>query len=128
MREYKVTRLQQQGIAVPNLDRIKSAKSFIPDKYNNWMELNKTKMVKYFTKALMELRDQGFSEEQVIRCANITYAVENLIMRYKALPTYREGDTVCIEFNTGHHDMVGKWEVGDIRVQGGVTNGVTKVK
>ena len=49
-------------------------------------------------------------------------------MWHKALPTYREGGVVYIEFKTGHPDMVVKWEVGDIGVQGGVTNGVDKVK
>ena len=33
-----------------------------------------------------------------------------------------------IEFNIGHPDMVVKWEVVDIGVQGGVTNGADKVK
>ena len=61
-------------------------------------------------------------------CANITAAVENLITWHKALPTYRKGDEVYIEFKTGHHDMVGKWKVGDIGVQEGVTNCVAKVK
>ena len=64
----------------------------------------------------------------MISCANITDAAEKLIVWHKELPTYREGDVVYIEFKTGHPDMVGKWEVGDIGVQGGVTNGVAKVK
>ena len=46
--------------------------------------------------------------------------MEKLIAWQKALQTYREGDTVYIEFNTGHPDIVSKWEVGDIGVKGGV--------
>ena len=49
-------------------------------------------------------------------------------MWHKELPTYREGDEAYIEFKTGHPDMVGKWKIGDIRVQGGVNNGVAKAK
>ena len=48
-------------------------------------------------------------------------------MWHKSLPTYREGDAVYIEFNTGPPYMVGKVEVGDIGVQVGITNGVTNV-
>ena len=44
------------------------------------------------------------------------------------MPTYIEGDAICIEFSTGCHDMLCMWEVGDIGVQGGVTNGVTNAK
>ena len=33
-----------------------------------------------------------------------------------------------MEFKTGHPDMVGEWEVSDIVVQGGITNGLAKVK
>ena len=44
------------------------------------MELNKTRRIKYFTKALLEIRAQGFSEEEVSRCANINAAAENLIL------------------------------------------------
>ena len=61
-------------------------------------------------------------------CVNITDAVEKMIVWHKVLPTYREGDEMYIEFKTGHPDMVGKWEVGDIGVQGGVTTGVAKAK
>ena len=43
------------------------------------------------------------------------------------MPTYREGDTVYIEFDNGNPDMVGKGVGGDIGVQGVVTNGVTNV-
>ena len=49
-------------------------------------------------------------------------------MWHKALPTYRYSGVVYIQFNTGHPDMVGKWEVVGIGVQLGVTNGVAKVK
>ena len=55
-------------------------------------------------------------------CANITYGLKKLIIWNKALLTYREGDAVYIEFNTGTPDMIGKREGGDIRVQGGLTN------
>ena len=75
---------------------MKPEKSLIPDKYTNSMELNKINRIKYFTKSLLELRDQGFSEEEVSSCANITAAVEMLILWHKALTTYREGDAVCI--------------------------------
>ena len=61
-------------------------------------------------------------------CANITAAADTMIVWYKELPTYREGNAVYIQLKTGHPDMVGKWEVGDIVVQGGVTNDVAKVK
>ena len=53
--------------------------------------------------------------------------MKKLIVSHKALPTYREYDTVYIEFNTGPRDMVGNGEGGDIIVQGGVTNGVANV-
>ena len=82
-------KLQQLGLAFPNPDSMKPDKSFIPDKYNNRTELNRINRIKYFTKALLELRAQGFSEEEVIICANITAAVEKLIVCHKALPTYR---------------------------------------
>ena len=80
MREYKFIKRQQQGLAFPNSDSAKPAKLFIPDKYNNQMELNKLKMINYFTKALPELRTQGFSEEEGISCVNITAATEKLIV------------------------------------------------
>ena len=48
--------------------------------------------------------------------ANITDAVEKLIVWHKALPTYREGDTVYVEFKTGNPDMLGKWLVGTVGV------------
>ena len=64
----------------------------------------------------------------MISCENITAAVEKLIVWHTVLTTYTEGDMVYIEINTGHPDMVGKCEVGDIGVQGGVTNIVAKVK
>ena len=71
---------QQRGLAVPNSYSVKPDKLFIPDKYNNQMELNKLKMINYFTKALPELRTQGFSEEEGISCVNITAAAEKLIV------------------------------------------------
>ena len=80
---------QQIGLDVPNPDSMKPANSFIPDKYINRTELNKIKRIKYFTKALLELRAQGFSEEEVSICDNITDAVEKMIVCHKALPTYR---------------------------------------
>ena len=64
----------------------------------------------------------------MIVCDNITAASEKLIVRHKAMPNYREVDAVYIEFNTGHPDIVGEWEVRDIGMQGGATNGVSKVK
>ena len=94
MRVDKFMRWQQRGLAVPNSDSVKPAKPFIPDKYNNRMELNKLKRLKYFNKSLLEIRDQSFSEEEVSSCANITAEMENLVMWNKALPTYREGDAV----------------------------------
>ena len=60
------------------------------------MNLKKLKRIKYFTKALLELRARGFSEEAVSRCANITAAVEKLIVWHKELPTYIEGDELYI--------------------------------
>ena len=96
MREYTVLKQQQQGIAVTNSDSVNPSKPFIPDKYNNRMNLEKLNRIKYFTKSLMELKAQGFSEEEVRSCANIKAEVENLILRHKALTTYREGDEVYI--------------------------------
>ena len=89
-------KLQQWGLAVPNSDSVKPAKPFIPDKYNNRMNLKNLKRVKYFTKSLLELIAWGFSKEEVRRYANITDAVEKLIVWHKALLTYREGDEVYI--------------------------------
>ena len=80
MREDTVIKLQQQGLAVPNPDSVKLSKPFIPDKYINFMKLEKLKRIKYFTKALLELRARGFSEEEVSSCANITATVEKLIV------------------------------------------------
>ena len=60
------------------------------------MELKKIKRIKYFTKALLELRAWGFIEEDVSSCANITAAVDNLIMWHKALNTYIKVDELCI--------------------------------
>ena len=58
--------------------------------------MKKLKRKKYFTRKILELGDQGFSEEEVISCANITAAVEKLILWHKALPTYIEVDVVYI--------------------------------
>ena len=128
MREDTVMKRQHQGLAVKKLDSVNPTKKFITDKYNNLMNLDKFKRINYFTKELLELRAWGLSEQDVISYYNNTSAVEKLIVWHKALPTYREGDQVYIEFKTGHPDMVGKQEIGDIGVQGGVTNGVAKVK
>ena len=87
---------KQRGLAVPNSDSVKPAKTFIPDKYRNIMKMKKLKRIKYFTKALLELRARGFSEEEVSICANITSSVEKLIVWYKSLPTYIEEDEVYI--------------------------------
>ena len=46
MREDKVMKLQQQGLAVPKPGSIKPDKSFIPDKYKNRTELKKIKRIK----------------------------------------------------------------------------------
>ena len=55
---------QKQSLAVPNSYNVKPAKPFIPDKYNNNIELKKLKRVNYFTIALLELRSWGFSENE----------------------------------------------------------------
>ena len=52
-REDKVTKQQQQGLAVPNPYSVKPAKSLIPYKYNNPVELKKIKRGKYFTKEIL---------------------------------------------------------------------------
>ena len=43
MREYEVTKVQQQVLAIPNPDSENIDKPFIPGKYNSWIELNKLK-------------------------------------------------------------------------------------
>ena len=48
-------------------------------------------------------------------------------MRHKSLLTYIDGDMVCIEFNTGPPDMVGKVDCSDILLQVGVNNVVSNV-
>ena len=63
---------------------------------NNQMELEKFKSAEYFPKSLLEIRAEGFSKEDAIRCSNTTDAVENRIMWQKAMPTYREGDMLYI--------------------------------
>ena len=118
---------KQQGLSVPNSYSAKTAKPIIPDKYNNCMNLNKVKRIKQITKELLALRAWGFSKQEVSRCANITSAVENLIVCHKELSTYRECDAVYIEFSTGHPYMVGKSEIDNIGVEGSVTNGMAKV-
>ena len=89
MKEDKFTKRQQQCLAVSNLYSVKPSKSFIPDHYNNWVELKKLRRIKYFTKALLELRAWGFNEGEGISCDNITAAVEKLILWQKSLPTYK---------------------------------------
>ena len=74
---------KQQGLSVPNSYSAKTAKPIIPDKYNNCMNLKKLKRIKYFAKALLELRAWSFSEEEVIIFANITAELENMIMFHK---------------------------------------------
>ena len=71
--------------------------------------MKKLNRIKYFTKALLELRYREFSEDEVNSCANITSAVEKLIAWHNGLPTYREDDEVYIKSKTGNTDMVGKW-------------------
>ena len=43
MREDKVAKQQQQGLAFKKPDSVKPAKPFIPEKYNNRIELKKIK-------------------------------------------------------------------------------------
>ena len=43
-REDKSTK--QRGLSVTNLDGMNPSKPLIPEKYNNWMELNKLKRKK----------------------------------------------------------------------------------
>ena len=87
---------QQQGISVTNSDIVNPAKPFIPDKYNNRMNLKKLKRIKYFTKALLELIARVFSEEEASRCANVTAAVEKLNVWHKEIPTYIAVDVAYI--------------------------------
>ena len=68
-------KLQQRGLSVPNSDSVKPDKPFIPDKYNNSMDLKKLKRINDFTKAPLELRGRGFSEDKVSSYENITAAV-----------------------------------------------------
>ena len=88
MSDDKVMKQQKQSLSVPNSDSVKPAKPLILDKYNNHMSLKKLKRINYFTKALLELRAWGFSEEEVSIFSNITAAVDNLIVLQKALPPY----------------------------------------
>ena len=48
-------------------------------------------------------------------------------MWHKELPTYRESDMVCIEFNNGNPGMLVEGTDSAIGVGGGVTGGVTNV-
>ena len=80
---------QQQVIDIPISDSVKPSKPFIPDNFNNRMELKKLERKKYFTKSLLDLRSSGFSGEEVSSCANITDSVEKLIVWHKVLTTYR---------------------------------------
>ena len=50
MREDKVAKQQQLGLAVTNPDSAKPEKPYISDKYNNWVELKKINRKKEFTK------------------------------------------------------------------------------
>ena len=96
MTEDTVMKRQQQGLSVTNSDSMSPDKPFIPDKYNNLMNLKKLKSIKYFTKALLDIRSQEFSKEKVGSCANITSAVDSMIVCHKALSTYIEGDYLYI--------------------------------
>ena len=83
---------KKRDLAITNSDSLSPAKPFIPDKYNNHMNLKKIMKIKYFTKALLELIARVFSEEEVSRCANNITAVEKLVVWQKSLPNYIEGD------------------------------------
>ena len=50
-----------------------------------------------------------------------------LVVWHKAPPTYIEGGTVYIEFNTVTSGMVGKRGGSAIRLKLGVTNGIANV-
>ena len=86
--EDTVKKQQKQGLDVPNTDSITFPKPFILDKYNNSMNLKKLKRIKYYTKALLEIRGWRSSEEEVRSCANITDSAEKQIVWYKVLPSY----------------------------------------
>ena len=75
MREDTFIKRQQQGLAVPNSDIVRPDKPSILDKYNNRIKLKKLKRIKYLTKAPLELRGRGFSEDKVSSYENITAAV-----------------------------------------------------
>ena len=91
------------------------------------MELKKLKRKKYFTKALLELRAWGFSEEEVNNSSNITLELDKLIVWHRELHTYREDDVLYKKLNTGHPDMEDKGEIGAIGVKGGVTDSFVNV-
>ena len=44
--EDEAMELQEQGLAVPNSDSMNPTKLFIPDQYNNQMELKKLERIK----------------------------------------------------------------------------------
>ena len=108
MREDIFTNQQRLGLAVTNPDSVKPDKPFIPDNYNNQMNLNKIKRENNFTKTLLEIRSWDFSEDEVSIYTNNKSAVENMLVWQKVLSSYREGDVVYIESKTGHPAMVGK--------------------
>ena len=83
MMEDKVMKRQQQGLSITNSDSVNPDKHFIPDNYNNGINLKKTKRINYFIKALLDLLYWGFIEEEVSSCANITTAAEKLIVWHK---------------------------------------------
>ena len=90
------------------------------------MELKK-KNDFFFTKALLKLRTQGFSEEDVNACANITAVSDKIVMWNKLLHTYREFYIMYIEFSTWKSDTLGKEGGGVIGFQVCVTDGVANV-
>ena len=83
IREDKFLKWQQQGLAVIDSYSVNTEKPFIPDKYSNNTELKKLKSKNYSTKEILELVAWGISEEELGRCANITAAVDNLIVQHK---------------------------------------------
>ena len=86
--EDKLFERKQPDLDIPNSDSVNPAKPLLTNSYKNMMEPKKLERIKYFTNTLMELRDQGFSEKEVIRCANIIAAVEKRMVWHKALSTY----------------------------------------
>ena len=74
---------QQQGISVPHPDNRITDKPLITENCNNQMELKKVKRGKYFTRDILELGAQRFSEGEVRICASITAEVDKIILRHK---------------------------------------------